>query len=69
MGSLPKIKPKQDFRKKTSLDYEMLMIAKEQEKNKCLVAVRIDAQTVKLVEMKECTEKKSKRLKTQENKK
>ena len=67
MGSLPKIKPKQDLRNKTSLDHEMLRIAKEQEKNKRLVAVRVDAQTVKLVEIKECTRKKRKRLKTHEN--
>ena len=69
MGSLPKIKPKQDFRNKTSLDHEMLRIAKEQEKNKRFVAVRVDAQTVKLVEMNECTKKKRKRLKTHENEK
>ena len=69
MGSLPKIKPKQDFRNKTNLDHEMLRIAKEQEKNKHLVAVRADAQTIKLVEMKECVKKKRKRLKTHENKK
>ena len=69
MGSPPKIKPKQDFRNKTSLDHEMLRIAKEQEKNKRLVAVRVDVQTIKLVEIKECTGKKRKRLKTHENKK
>ena len=50
MGSLPKIKPKQDFTLKTSLDHEMLRIAKEQEKKKRLVAVRIDAQTTIIVE-------------------
>ena len=46
----PKIKPKQDFRNKTSLYHEMLRMAKEQEKNKRLIAVRIDPQTTIIVE-------------------
>ena len=50
MGSLPKIKPKQDFTLKTSLDHEMLRIAKEQEKKKRLVTVRIDPQTTIIVD-------------------
>ena len=67
MGALPKINPKKDLNKKTSIDNEMLQIAKEQEADQHLVSVRIDAQTIKLVDVSKCTGEKIKCLKTQEN--
>ena len=54
----PKINPKQDLREKTSLDSKMLKLAKEQEAEKCLVAVRIDARTTKMIDVGKCTTKK-----------
>ena len=54
MGSLPKIKPKQDFTLKTSLDHETLERAKEMERQRQakngLQTVRIDTQTTIIVE-------------------
>lgn len=47
----PKINPKQDLREKTSRDNEMLKLAKEQEAEKSLVAVRIDARTTKMIDV------------------
>ena len=54
----PKINKKQDLREKTSLDSKMLKLAKEQEAEKCLVAVRIDARTTKMIDVGKCTTKK-----------
>ena len=54
----PKINPKQDLREKTSLDSKMLKLAKEQEKKKRHVAVRIDARTTKMIDVGICTTKK-----------
>ena len=54
----PKIKPKQDLREKTNLDSKMLKLAKEQEVGKCLVAVRVDARTTKIIEVGKRTAKK-----------
>ena len=52
--TLPKIKPKQDLRKKTSLDHETLERAKEMERQRQakngLQTVRIDTQTTIIVE-------------------
>ena len=54
----PKNNPKQDLREKTSLDSKMLKLAKEQETEKRLVAVRIDARTTKMIDVWKCTTKK-----------
>ena len=56
----PKINKKQDLREKTSLDSKMLKLAKEQEAEKCLVAVRIDARTTKMIDVVEMYHKKIK---------
>ena len=53
-----KINPKQDLREKTSHDSKMLKLAKEQEAEKCLVAVRIDARTTKMINAGKRTTKK-----------
>ena len=54
----PKINKKHDLREKTSLDSKMLKLEKEQEEKKCLVAVRIDARTTKMIDVWKCTTKK-----------
>ena len=54
----PKINKKHDLREKTSLDSKMLKLAKEQEAEKRLVAVRIDARTTKMIDVGKCTTKK-----------
>ena len=58
MGARPKIKTKADLYKKSSRENEMLKLAKEQESEKHLVAVRVDARTTKLVNVGECATKK-----------
>ena len=54
----PKINKKHDLREKTSLDSKMLKLAKEQDAKQCLVAVRIDARTTKMIDVWKCTTKK-----------